>query len=57
MNQEKRTNRKTYKTQNTRNNNLLRDVSMIPGYRKVAGCFNISNNLGELSNGRHFNIC
>ena len=47
---------KAYKSSNIQNISNLRIVSMIPGDREVAGCFNISGNLG-VYNGRYLIIC
>lgn len=49
--------RKVYKSKEDFSISNLRIVSMTPGNRKVAGCFNFSYNLIGGSNGRHFNLC
>ncbi|MEK6915036.1 MAG: hypothetical protein AABW89_00645 [Nanoarchaeota archaeon] len=38
---------KSYKPISLNNNSSLQTVSMIPGDRKVAGCFNFSSNFGD----------
>ncbi len=50
-------NRKIYKLNilSTISNHLI--VSMIPGDRKVAGCFNPNKNLEVFYNGRCFGFC
>lgn len=52
--------RNTYKFENTKNVSNLRIVSMIPGDRKVAGCFNFFNSnilkCGIIDNNRMFPI-
>jgi len=39
---------KAYKPKKAEDNNNLRIVSMIPGDRKVAGCFNFSCGFGGI---------
>ncbi len=45
---EKLDNSKFYKGSSSNNNSNLRIVSMIPGDRKVAGCFNFSRRFGGI---------
>ena len=49
-------NQNTFKSEKIKNISNLRIVSMIPGDRKVAGCFYVSNNFRGFY-GRYNNFC